>query len=266
MMSRTRLLATVLLLAPVAFACGKKAEPPPDTTQPASHAPAAAATESPAVAAPAVAGGEGPAVAAPAVAGSEGPAVAAPAVTASEGPAVAAPAVTPAEAAAVGRAPGGVERDPDAAGRDEGAHEAAGHTSPSATPPAGATSVPPTTQADEPAATRPAPPAGPAAQRPKGEITLPAKLGAVTFDHENHAGTLGIECATCHHPSQPQMPQTSENQACRDCHAMSVTPPMKTSLQAAFHDRKGATGTCIDCHKQKGASAPVKCLECHEKK
>jgi hypothetical protein len=41
---------------------------------------------------------------------------------------------------------------------------------------------------------------------------------------------------------------------------------MKTSLQAAFHDPKGATGTCIDCHRQKGSPAPVKCLECHTKK
>jgi len=106
----------------------------------------------------------------------------------------------------------------------------------------------------------------PAARRPKGKITLPAKLGAVTFDHENHAGKLAIACTTCHHPSRPQKPLASENQACRDCHTMPAAPPMKTSLQAAFHDPKGATGTCIDCHKQKGGPAPVKCLECHKKK
>jgi hypothetical protein len=47
---------------------------------------------------------------------------------------------------------------------------------------------------------------------------------------------------------------------------MPAVPPMKTSLQGAFHDPKGATGTCLDCHKQKGGAAPVKCLECHKKK
>jgi hypothetical protein len=93
-----------------------------------------------------------------------------------------------------------------------------------------------TTQAEKPAATQPVAPAGPAEQRPRGKITLPAKVGALTFDHGNHAGKLGIACTTCHHPSRPQKPPASETQACRDC------------------------------HKQKGGSAPVKCVECHKKK
>jgi len=93
-----------------------------------------------------------------------------------------------------------------------------------------------------------------------------AKLGAVTFDHENHTGKRGIACTSCHHPSRPQKLLASENQACRDCHTMPAAPPLRTSLQAAFHDPKGATGTCIDCHKQRGGPAPVKCLECHKKK
>ena len=88
----------------------------------------------------------------------------------------------------------------------------------------------------------------------------------MTFDHEKHAGKLEVACTTCHHPSRPQTPVASEKRACRDCHTMPATPPMKTSLQAAFHDPRGATGTCIDCHKQKGGSAPVKCLECHKKR
>jgi hypothetical protein len=41
---------------------------------------------------------------------------------------------------------------------------------------------------------------------------------------------------------------------------------MQTSLQAAFHDPKGAAGTCIDCHRKRDGSAPVKCMECHKKK
>ena len=167
MTSRVRLLAMILLLAPVAVACGKREGQPPATTRPASPTLGAAATEAPAAA---------------------------------------------------------------------------------------------------PAATQPAAPARPEAQRPKGKITFPAKLGAVTFDHENHAGRRGIACTTCHHSSRPQKPLASENQACRDCHTMPAAPPMKTSLQAAFHDPKAATGTCIACHKQKGGPAPVKCLECHKKK
>ena len=122
------------------------------------------------------------------------------------------------------------------------------------------------TPAASPVATPPAALAGPAEQRPAGKITLPAKLGAVTFDHEKHAGKLGVVCSTCHHPSRPQKPLASENQACRDCHTTPAAPPMKTSLQAAFHDPQGASGTCIHCHKQKGSSAPAKCLECHRKK
>jgi len=176
MTSSARLLATILLLAPLASACGKKEEQPPASTRPASPTPAVAATEAPA-----------------------------------------APVTT-------------------------------------------------TPQPARKAATQPAALAPPTAQRPKGKITLPAKLGAVTFDHENHAGKLGIACTTCHHPSRPQKPLTSETQACRDCHRSPAAPPMKTSLQAAFHDPKGATGTCIACHKQKGGSAPVRCLDCHKKK
>lgn len=215
---RARLLATVLLLAPVVFACGKGEEQPPVTTRPASPTPGVAATEAPAVAS----------------------SPAATTTTPPRPPATAAP-----------KAPVTTQATPPQAPH----------------PPAAATSAPPpTTEAEKPAATQPAAPAHPAAQRPKGKITLPAKLGAVTFDHEDHAGKRGIACTTCHHPSRPQKPLASEKQACRDCHTMPAAPPMKTSLQAAFHDPRGATGTCIDCHKQKGGSVPVKCLECHKKK
>ena len=229
---RARLLATVLLLAPVAFACGKGEEQPPVTTRPASPTPGVAATEAPAVAS------------SPAATTTTPPR---PAGTAAR--AVSATARPPATAA------------PKALVTTQATQPQAPH------PPAAATSAPPpTTEAEKPAATQPAAPAHPAAQRPKGKITLPAKLGAVTFDHEDHAGKRGIACTTCHHPSRPQKPLASEQQACRDCHTMPAAPPMKTSLQAAFHDPRGATGTCIDCHKQKGGSVPVKCLECHKKK
>jgi outer membrane biosynthesis protein TonB len=222
MTSRARLLATVLLLSPVAFACGKKEEQPPVRTQAASPTLGVAATEAAAVAPSPAATTTTP----PAPAGTAAPAVSA----AAPPPAMAAPKAPVTTQATQPQAP---------------------------PPPAAATSAPPpTTQAEKPAAP----------QRPKDKITLPAKLGAVTFDHENHTGKRGIACTSCHHPSRPQKPLASENQACRDCHTMPAAPPLKTSLQAAFHDPKGATGTCIDCHKQRGGAAPVKCLECHKKK
>ena len=226
MTRRAGLLATVLLLAPLAFACGKEAEQPPKTAQPALPTPGVTASESPAVASPTVAATKAAAVASPPAAATTIPAQ---------------PAGT--------KAP--VRPQP---------------TEPQAPPPpAGATSAPPATPAEKAVATQPAPPAG-AQQPPKGKITLPAKLGAVTFDHESHTGKRGIACTACHHSSRPQKPLASENQACRDCHAMPAAPPMKTNLQGAFHDPKAATGTCIDCHRQKGGSAPVKCLECHKRK
>jgi Class III cytochrome C family len=134
---------------------------------------------------------------------------------------------------------------------------------------AAAPQVATTTTLPQPAETpQPAGPAAPAAapSAPAPKITLPAKLGAVVFDHEKHAGKQGIACTTCHHPSRPEKPLVSENQRCRDCHTMPAAPPMKTSLQGAFHDPRAAAGTCVDCHRRKGGKAPVKCLECHKKK
>jgi len=229
-MSRARLRMTVLLVALVAFACGKKEEPTPGTTRPASPAPGVAAMEPPAVAASPVA----TASTAPPLAGTAAPAVSGTA----RPPATAAPKAPVPTLATPTQAP----------------------------PPAAPTSAPPPpTRAEKPAVTQPVAPERPAAQRPRGKITLPAKLGAVTFDHERHAGKRGIACTTCHHPSRPQKPLASEQQACRDCHTMPAGPPMKTSLQAAFHDPRAAAGTCIDCHRKSAGSAPVKCLECHRK-
>jgi hypothetical protein len=233
MTSRARLLVTVLLLAPVAFACTKKEEQPPVTTRPSSGTLGVGATEAPAVAS------------APAAT-----------TTTSQPPAGTATPVVSATA----------RPSATAAPKAPVTTQATGLQAPPPLPAAASSAPPPTTQAEKPAATQPAAPARTAAERPRGKITLPAKLGAVTFDHENHAGKLAIACTTCHHPSRPQKPLASENQACRDCHTMPAAPPVKTSLQAAFHDPKGATGTCIDCHKQKGGSAPAKCLECHKKK
>jgi len=217
MRPRARLLATVLLLAPLAVACGRKEERPPVTTPPASPTPGSRAPEAPLLST-----------------GVRPPATAAPK----------APETTPPTPPTRPQAP----------------------PLPAATTSAPPPTPPPTTHEEKPAETPPAALPRPAAPRPKGKVTLPAKLGAVTFDHENHAGKQGIACTTCHHSNRPQKPLASAQQACRECHTMPAAPPMKTSLQAAFHDPRGATGTCIDCHKQKGGSAPAKCLDCHKKR
>jgi len=104
-----------------------------------------------------------------------------------------------------------------ACGKEEGQPRATGHpatappkvraTMEPALPPPSISEALPTTRAERAAA--PEPPAQSAPQRPKGEINLPAKLGAVTFDHERHAGEPGAACATCHHPSRPQKPLAS---------------------------------------------------------
>jgi hypothetical protein len=103
---------------------------------------------------------------------------------------------------------------------------------------------------------------------PKDVIMLRrAALGAVKFEHTLHTARTA-KCETCHHPSKPEKPATALQQACSTCHTKVAISPMKTKLQAVFHNPTGATGTCIDCHKAetaKGNVAPVKCLGCHKK-
>jgi hypothetical protein len=93
-------------------------------------------------------------------------------------------------------------------------------------------------------------------------------LGAVKFEHKLHSQARSIKCETCHHPSRSEKPATALQQACSDCHTKVAISPMKTKLQAAFHNPTAIAGTCIDCHKAetaKGKVPPVKCLGCHKK-
>jgi hypothetical protein len=158
---------------------------------------------------------------------------------------------------------------PDVEG--EPAPSAKPRSSPAATPAATAPpAAPPTTGATLPTpAPEPSAPIRASRAQPKGVVLLSAKLGAVSFDHGLHAGERKIACTACHHPSRPEKPLSAENQGCRECHTTPASAPMKTGLQAAFHDPKAATGTCIGCHKQtvaKGKAAPLKCTECHKRK
>jgi hypothetical protein len=143
---------------------------------------------------------------------------------------------------------------------------------PSREPSASPASEPPTV-VPEPVA-EPAPPA--AAQKPAAQ-KAPAKdpivmtgspMGGVSFGHKAHVQHANNTCETCHHASKAQKPLAAPQQACRDCHTKTAAPPMKTKLQAAFHDPMAKTGTCITCHQaenKKGKKTPLKCQECHNK-
>lgn len=107
-----------------------------------------------------------------------------------------------------------------------------------------------------------------AVKAPDAIVMKDAALGAVTFQHKAHATRTGEKCATCHHASKPEKPETKLNQACRDCHMKPPAAGMKTSRQAAFHNSTAQSGVCIDCHRKEvaaGRKAPVKCAECHLK-
>jgi hypothetical protein len=110
---------------------------------------------------------------------------------------------------------------------------------------------------------------GQAKKVPKDVIILKgAPLGGVKFLHTAHSKERNIKCETCHHPSKTEKSSTAAQQACTDCHTRIAKAPMKTKLQAAFHNPTATTGICIDCHKAenaKGKKAPTKCLECHKK-
>ena len=106
---------------------------------------------------------------------------------------------------------------------------------------------------------------------PKGPDTAVMAGGApgkVTLTHKAHAVQYGAKCESCHHPSKPGKALKTDHQKCGDCHTKAVSAPMKTKLQAAFHDPMAKKGTCVDCHVQanaKGKKAPVKCADCHRK-
>lgn len=103
---------------------------------------------------------------------------------------------------------------------------------------------------------------------PKDTYVLKAPLGGVKFQHKAHATDRKIKCDTCHHASKPEKASKAAQEACGDCHTSTATAPMKTKLQAAFHDPTAKKGTCIDCHVKENAAgkkAPTKCTECHKK-
>lgn len=107
----------------------------------------------------------------------------------------------------------------------------------------------------------------PAQTPPRDPIVLKGSaVGKVRFDHVSHL-KVAAKCEICHHPSKPEKPLNSPQQACTDCHTRPAKPPVTTSRQAAFHNATATAGLCITCHKtenEQGKSAPARCPECHK--
>jgi sRNA-binding protein len=103
---------------------------------------------------------------------------------------------------------------------------------------------------------------------PQTVVLTGAPMGGVKLEHAKHAAEYGASCTDCHHASKAEMPASSPTQKCTDCHTKEVTAPMKTKLQAAFHDPVAKTGTCLNCHTKAvadGKTAPTRCPDCHKK-
>lgn len=77
------------------------------------------------------------------------------------------------------------------------------------------------------------------------EITLPAKMGDVTFPHAAHQAKVD-DCTKCHHTGV-------DAGACRSCHDGTKAPKFKDA----------AHKLCKDCHKENGVS--TSCKTCHKK-
>lgn len=104
-------------------------------------------------------------------------------------------------------------------------------------------------------------------EKQPGTVVLKgAPMGGVKFDHAAHVKLTKDKCETCHHPSKPEKALKTPHENCSDCHTKTAIAPMKTKIQAAFHDPTAKKGTCIDCHqKAAGGKAPLKCNQCHKK-
>ena len=103
---------------------------------------------------------------------------------------------------------------------------------------------------------------------PESVVLTGSPMGGVKFMHQLHSTDRGVPCETCHHASKTEKPATKPQQKCTDCHTKVAEAPMKTKLQAAFHNPMAKQGTCIDCHLKQnagGKKAPTKCPECHKK-
>ncbi len=86
----------------------------------------------------------------------------------------------------------------------------------------------------------------------------PVRAPAV-FEHDAHNETAELEdCTVCHHlyvDGELVEDESSEDQACSECHAVSDSSD-SPSLRRAFHLN------CKGCHLESSAG-PIMCAECH---
>jgi len=107
-----------------------------------------------------------------------------------------------------------------------------------------------------------------AAKAPGVVVLKGAPNGDVAFNHPAHVKAASNKCEGCHHPSKPEKAATAPQESCSKCHTKVATAPMKTKLQAAFHNPMAKSGVCVDCHLKlvaAGKKAPAKCTDCHKK-
>jgi hypothetical protein len=77
----------------------------------------------------------------------------------------------------------------------------------------------------------------------------------VTFNHNYHAGDLGITCVTCHHTEKADFVEGTPPK-CESCHNADA----QITFKDAMHKK------CVICHINKtaeGKAPPIECLGCH---
>ncbi len=94
-------------------------------------------------------------------------------------------------------------------------------------------------------------------------FNMPQRPGSL-FSHDDHTQMENIsdDCAICHHvyENKTLVPdESSEDNACSDCHSLRPSPENGISLVQAFHKR------CKECHYA-SENGPVLCGQCHIKR
>jgi hypothetical protein len=88
----------------------------------------------------------------------------------------------------------------------------------------------------------------------------PQRVSSI-FEHDSHNEKAGIEeCNECHHvyeDGQKLADESSEGQACGECHGPRAEDGMP-GLRKAFHLN------CRGCHLEK-EKGPIMCGECHKR-
>lgn len=105
-----------------------------------------------------------------------------------------------------------------------------------------------------------------------GDMVLKVPAGAkqtkapVAFSHKGHAA---VDCKTCHHTWDGS--SAVKKCAAEGCHIDTSRKAKRkpTSFYSAFHARK-SEASCVGCHKalkkEKKATGPTRCSECHPRK